>query len=126
MTERTGCLKTFIVVAIEYNQKTKADIESIFELESQKVKPFGNRMPENAFMLTTEGRVQSTSLIEHLKYLLLKYDKELDNIKRLNKDLKVKFFIYWESEHGNGGPNINEDLLELMGSKNIDLIFEFY
>ena len=109
MSKNTGCKKTFVVLAIENSDSTKDKIETIFNVSPQKIKSFGNRMPENALLLTTESHVQSTDLIEHLMFLLSTYDEQLDDMRRLNN--KVKFFTYWESEHGNGGPYLDEDLL---------------
>jgi hypothetical protein len=78
--------------------------------------------------VTTEQRVESTSIERHLVFLLEQLEPVGSELLALAEEqgLAADFFCYWVSADGDGGPIVSPTTLKRIGAMRATLGFDFY
>src|SRR3954468_13020502 len=73
----------------------------------------GIRQRTGVWLVTSEGRVESTSVERHLTYVLAKVEPAKEELLAVVREqgLTADFFCYWVSATGHGRPEIGADTL---------------
>jgi hypothetical protein len=123
-----SCTSTYATLCIYHEEMTAEDITNILSLEpTRTIQKNAKRIKKNGWFLTTEDRIESTVLMDHLKALAEDIRFNKDQIALLiTKGAQARIFCFWVSAMGNGGPIINAEMLRFYGELNLDLHFDLW
>jgi Domain of unknown function (DUF4279) len=135
LDENPNCEKTFASFRIGGDALVPDEITRTLNLEPDfacaKGEPFGagrGRRPTGVWSITSEERVESTSIERHLVYLLDRIEPMAQAIADVvePKSLATDFFCYWRSATGHGGPEVSAATLGRISRLNALLGFDMY
>jgi hypothetical protein len=123
-----SCTSTYVTLCIYHKELTAEEITKFLSLEPTRTIPKNaKRIKENGWFLTTEDRIESTVLMDHMKALFEDIRFNKDQIALLiAKGAHARIFCFWVSAMGNGGPVISAEMLRLYGELNLDLHFDLW
>ncbi len=86
------------------------------------------RQPTGVWFITSEKRVESTSVERHLAYLLERLEPVKGELLAVIEEqrLHADFSCYWVSATGQGGPEVAPETLSRIGAIGASLGFEFH
>jgi hypothetical protein len=86
------------------------------------------RQRTGVWLVTSEGRVESTSVERHLIYVLEKVEPAKEELLAVAREqgLTADFFCYCVSATGHGGPEIGADTLRRISELGASLGFDLY
>lgn len=80
------------------------------------------------WLLSSEGHVESTSLEEHISWVLTQIEPIRPTFLRLVRRLEASadMFCFWESKTGQGGPDFTPNVLSRLARLKLPLALDIY
>jgi hypothetical protein len=131
METNPNCSETYaslrlVGASIDPGAITRAlGIQPTFQIHVGDVLPKGTRpRSEGIWAVSTEGRVRSSALEDHILALLQDLPSEFRSF--IPENCRCEIQCVWRSATGYGGPSLSARLLSRLGGHGIDLDFDFY
>ncbi|MHB8966988.1 MAG: DUF4279 domain-containing protein [Thermoleophilia bacterium] len=131
------CAETYATLCIYHEDLDPEEINLILGLESswscRKGDPVSKKEPDRsqhrqgAWLLSTEGRIDSKDSRRHIVWLLGQVENKSEILTDLqNNSYEMRISCFWVSKHGHGGPIVSTEECERLSRLGIELYFDFY
>jgi len=123
--ENPNCARTFVSFRPMGESLDVAEVTAQIGLAPDGI---GERSSRRVWSISSEGRIQTTSVEQHLRLLLDMLGPHQAAVLALIEDrsLDADFFCFWESATGNGGPEVSPETLARIATLRATLGFDFY
>lgn len=123
-----SCSATYVTICCYHEELNADEMGAFIGLEPTRVvEKNSRRIKNNGWFFSTEGRLQSTVLADHLKFIAMDIYPYRDNLRALiGRGVTARLYCFWVSAAGNGGPVIDSDTLRLLNDIGLDLHFDIW
>ena len=97
-------------------------INEIMKIKSDNLK----NKKKDIWILSTENKLESDDINEHVNWILDKVEIYLPKIKEQYKIDKSELACYWYSKYGHGGPYFSKQILKRIVKNDLSLWIDTY
>ena len=127
------CEETYATLRIYKDQLKPDEISlrlALVPTDSQQkgdFTPVKKTAPVGGWFMSSKGKVESKDVQRHILWIL---DQLIDRealLKELQDEgYEMDVFCFWASAHGHGGPQLNHEIMQMLGSLGLTVGFDIY
>jgi hypothetical protein len=129
--ENLNCSETYATLQLVGESVVPAAITEALQIQPTFQVAVGEANPKRSkprtkgiWALTTEGRLDSTELEDHVSFLLELLPSNPRSV--VPAEARFEIVCLWRSATGHGGPSLSASIMARLAEKGLDLDFDFY
>ena len=128
-----SCSCTYVTLCIYHKTADPKEISVILNLVPDRLFKVGEFLGSgkisniSGWFLSTEDICLSKDFRSHVDWILDKLSNKINELKTLlERGYQIRFFCFWKSVSGNGGPMLDNEFIKRLSGFPIDLEFDIW